>query len=372
MLTRLDKKLSGWKVKTLSLAGLVTLAQTVLSAIPAYIMQTTVLPTEIFEAIDRRIRNFVWGSSEAGRKIHLISWQQVCTPKDRGVLGLRLARELNSAYMTKLAFIFMQHPELLWVRVLQSKYFRESAGFALRRKYSQSTIWRGIRRPWPWMICGSRSTIRNGEGTLFWTTRWVDAGFELIDHALDVDAIDPNATMTDFVLPNGGWNFQKLQAALPDEAIAHIAGMSPPEADSGDDGWTWGLEQSGRFSIKSAYNLITNGEKVTRPDWNPIWKWMGPNRVRHFLWLVGHERLLTNAERFRRHLTPLADCHRCPSTAETISHTLRDCRFAAEVWRLLGFPISDASGWHLPFCEWLCGNLSRDKKLLFGITLWSL
>ncbi|CAN1122260.1 hypothetical protein LINPERHAP2_LOCUS1265 [Linum perenne] len=40
----MDKKLSSWKAKSLSLAGRVTLAQSVLSAIPAYAMQTSLLP----------------------------------------------------------------------------------------------------------------------------------------------------------------------------------------------------------------------------------------------------------------------------------------------------------------------------------------
>ncbi|CAN1157418.1 Putative ribonuclease H protein At1g65750 [Linum perenne] len=63
ILDRIDNKLAGWKVKSLSLAGRVTLAQSVLAAIPAYAMQTAVLPVTTCDEIDRRIRNFVWGST---------------------------------------------------------------------------------------------------------------------------------------------------------------------------------------------------------------------------------------------------------------------------------------------------------------------
>ncbi|CAN1853457.1 Putative ribonuclease H protein At1g65750 [Linum perenne] len=99
----------------------------VLSAIPAYAMQTSVLPVDTCKAIDKRIRDFVCGSSPEGRKIHLISWENICSSKKNGGLGLRQAQDLNLAYMTKLAFILAQNPDLLWVRVLHGKYFRESS-----------------------------------------------------------------------------------------------------------------------------------------------------------------------------------------------------------------------------------------------------
>ncbi|CAN0880875.1 Putative ribonuclease H protein At1g65750 [Linum grandiflorum] len=374
VLDRMDRKLSGWKVKSLSLAGRVTLAQSILSAIPSFVMQTTVLPASICADIDRRIRNFVWGSSATEHKPHLISWERICTPKSQGGLGLRLARELNTAYMTKLAFTFMQQSELLWVRVLQSKYTRAEAGFSLRRKYSQSVIWRGIRRAWPIMITGSRSGIRDGTGTLFWTSLWVDAGIKLLDHAtVGVELVNINETVADYVAGDGGWNLGKLRSVLPSEVIGHIVGMSPPRHDLGEDIWVWGGEHTGKFSIKSAYELIINVDvRETDDIWNPVWKWKGPNRVRHFLWLTAHGRLLTNAERHRRHMTAAANCPRCPAEPETLAHTFRDCSFAIEVWKHLDFPGRSEALWSLPFHEWLGCLLKSDKKLLFGVTLWSL
>ncbi|CAN1294729.1 Putative ribonuclease H protein At1g65750, partial [Linum perenne] len=58
---RIELKLSGWKGKSLSLARWVTLALSVLQSIPAYAMQTCVQPVKM--AIDRMIRNFVWGTT---------------------------------------------------------------------------------------------------------------------------------------------------------------------------------------------------------------------------------------------------------------------------------------------------------------------
>ncbi|CAN1145226.1 Putative ribonuclease H protein At1g65750, partial [Linum perenne] len=131
VLARMDSKLAGWKTKSLRLAGRVTLAQSVLAAIPAYLMQTSVLPIDTCNQIDKKIRAFVWGSSASQKNVHLISWEAIYRPKEEGGLGLRSARTLNLAYLAKLAFLFLHELDALWVRVLHTKYLKEVAdGFS--------------------------------------------------------------------------------------------------------------------------------------------------------------------------------------------------------------------------------------------------
>ncbi|CAN1148225.1 Putative ribonuclease H protein At1g65750 [Linum perenne] len=52
-------------------------------------------------------------------------------PKENGGLGLRQARQLNKAYITKLAFTFFKDKDRLWVQILQHKYFKTSASDAV-------------------------------------------------------------------------------------------------------------------------------------------------------------------------------------------------------------------------------------------------
>ncbi|CAN1798557.1 Putative ribonuclease H protein At1g65750 [Linum perenne] len=73
-LTDLTKS-SGWKSKALSLAGRASLGQSALEAIPAYYMHTSLLAISTCEEIDKRIRNFIWGSTAEKRKIHLVGWE---------------------------------------------------------------------------------------------------------------------------------------------------------------------------------------------------------------------------------------------------------------------------------------------------------
>ncbi|CAN1815657.1 Putative ribonuclease H protein At1g65750 [Linum perenne] len=70
------------------------------------------------------------------------------------------------------------------------------------------------------------------------------------------------------------------------------------------------------------------------PDalWEKIWCWKGPARVNHFLWLAAQDKLLTNCQRVKRKLTADARCTLCQANNEDVTHILRDCQFAKEVW----------------------------------------
>ncbi|CAN1126042.1 Putative ribonuclease H protein At1g65750 [Linum perenne] len=349
---RISNKLSGWKAKSLSLAGRVTLAQSVLAAILAFVMQTAVIPITTCEAIDRLVRNFVWGSSDEVRKVHLVSWEQICKPKDDGGLGLKMARHLNRAYMMKLAFIFFQEPQRLWVQVLQGKYLKEdAASFLPRNLRSQSVVWKGICCEWGTMLEGAHSAVRNGQDTNFWTARWVDSGARLIDTRLANAGLNNTyESVVDFVNTDGQWDVERLLKVLPPDSVFEVVGMSPPREESGADQWVLGGESNGSFSIKSAYGIICREVSGANSEmWNQIWSWSGPNRIRCFLWLALQEKLLSNCNRVRRRMAADASCDLCRDPEESVVHILLDCSFAADSWVNLGSFDTSSDQWGCDF-----------------------
>lgn len=54
----------------------------------------------------------------------LVRWSEVCIPRDKDGLGLRMAKEVYSAFLEKVAWQVLTHTDKLWVQALCEKYVR--------------------------------------------------------------------------------------------------------------------------------------------------------------------------------------------------------------------------------------------------------
>ena len=102
VIERIQNKLAGWRSKLLSKAGKLILVKAAASPIADYYMQCHALPIKVCNAVDKLIRNFLWGSSDEKRKIHLVNWHTITLPKDWGGLGLYQMRYRKQALLAKL------------------------------------------------------------------------------------------------------------------------------------------------------------------------------------------------------------------------------------------------------------------------------
>ena len=60
------------------------------------------LPTRVLNNLDKVNRNFVWGSTEEHKKLHMVGWKKVTKPKCRGGLGIQEASGRNLTLAAKL------------------------------------------------------------------------------------------------------------------------------------------------------------------------------------------------------------------------------------------------------------------------------
>lgn len=70
---KVEKRLSSWNASHLSLAGPITLTQSVLQALPIFAMQTTNLPDGVQYKVDQACRRFLWSGNNKERKLSQIS-----------------------------------------------------------------------------------------------------------------------------------------------------------------------------------------------------------------------------------------------------------------------------------------------------------
>uniref|UniRef100_A0A2N9IZP5 C2H2-type domain-containing protein n=1 Tax=Fagus sylvatica TaxID=28930 RepID=A0A2N9IZP5_FAGSY len=159
---KVQAKLSSWKAKLLSPAGRVILVQSVTSAIPAYYMQNVALPTRVCSTLDKLNRDFLWGSTEESKKMHMVSWGKICRPRDLGGLGLYSTKARNIALLAKLNWRAMEDPNSLWAKTLIAKPFRSLQSIVLMVHYGWeigilvgvgSSNWKGPFGPWCMVLC---------------------------------------------------------------------------------------------------------------------------------------------------------------------------------------------------------------------------
>ncbi|CAN1141118.1 hypothetical protein LINPERPRIM_LOCUS25270, partial [Linum perenne] len=106
------------------------------------------------------------------------------------------------------------------------------------------------------------------------------------------------------IVDDGDWNWQLFNELLPPRFLDQIAGIEAPVPNSGEDELIWGPDPKGKFSISLAYDILSASHISADPSlWKLVWRWQGPNRVKQFLWLVVQNRLLTNVECMKRHMT---------------------------------------------------------------------
>ncbi|KAK5777502.1 hypothetical protein PVK06_045469 [Gossypium arboreum] len=113
--------------------------------------------------------------------------------------------------------------------------------------------------------------------------------------------------------------------------LSYITSILSPSPLVGQDELNSNWSANGKFTVKSAYNfLMQNSLNPEDNEWKMAWSFTCLQRVRHFLWLVLKERLLTNVKRCRRGFFGVPSCTICGSLEE---YVLQDCGNAREVWK---------------------------------------
>lgn len=141
---KMNTRLASWKHRLLNRAGRMTLASSILSTIPSYYMQVCGLPQSVCDHIDKISRDFIWKGSQ-NKGINLVNWQKVSMPKVSKGLGIRAARDANTALLGKLVWEVQQKTDKLWVQILRHLYDIKGNFLACKRK-AGSPVWGAISK----------------------------------------------------------------------------------------------------------------------------------------------------------------------------------------------------------------------------------
>ncbi|XP_019158195.1 PREDICTED: uncharacterized protein LOC109154910 [Ipomoea nil] len=365
IINNMKRKLNQWKAESLSLAGRRVLVQSALATVPVYTMQTGALPVSTCNDIDKLCRDFLWGSNEAKRKIHLINWKEVCSPRTQGGLGLRMAKDFNLALLAKLAWQILNNPEKLWVKVMRQKYIKDDNFFTANTPANASWTWRSIIKGRSIIETGARWRVGSGDSLDFWSDWWVSDKPIGLGATVNIPNHLCNVKVSEFITQQRTWDVNRLLDFLPPDLVNQIRAIPIPIDDTTEDKLTWPDKTIGTFSVLSAFKHIA-GHSTEEESWDWMWKLNCIEKVKSFLWLLLKGKLLTGVERRNRNLTTDASCKRCPDEDESTNHIFRTCPFASDCWR----SAKDYGGTDVaifrPFNSWIKDNCSSKRTTKDG------
>ncbi|KAL8139061.1 hypothetical protein V2J09_005062 [Rumex salicifolius] len=274
------------------MATRVTLTRSVLNTIPTHTISTILLSSSTCHQIDKICRDFVWGSYDGGKRIHLVDWKTLCLPRNAWCLDIRPIRKANVALIGKLGWQLLTNSKALWSKVLTAKY---KVGYGniqetVRARKASSTGWKSILRGLKEVVLpGLKWNVFTGQNVRFWSDSWV-LTTPLADHALQQ-------------IPNDAFNVKALS-------------------------------KNREFTTASAYGMLIKPNSLSSSQvklYGSIWKLHIPEKIKIFLWLCAKHKQLTSQERCRRRMSDNPNCSLCNGASESLIHLLRYCRQIRQV-----------------------------------------
>ena len=352
LLENLEARLNLWTYRSLNLASCATLIKSVLQAMPLYLFSILAVPKWVLKRIRNLQRDFLWGSSATNRKWALVKWSTVCMPKDKGGIGLRNPEQSNSIMNAKIWGHWITNPNKPWAKIWTEKYADNRPQEELIRLIPTgkgSLIWNAAKQHHQLIQQHSFWEIRNGSTARFWTDAWNQTP-KLIDVLHPARITNRQEQQQEKV--HQFWTQATMQGfrqwKQSDQILPHTNPRETEELDKelnkrcikcneGNDILRWGYRTKGTFSTSEAYYLIGNFPNPADPLWSKIWSFGSWPKIAHFLWLVGHQRILTWDKLRRRKFQGPSICLNCRQSEDTLQHLLNNCPLAQKIWEKVFF-----------------------------------
>lgn len=346
---RLSSKISGWHAKTLSQGGKEVMLKAVASAIPVLPMSVYRLPKTVISSIHGLMANFWWDSVDYKRKIHWISWEKLCLPKEQGGMGFKNMEFFNQALLAKQAWRLLNVEDCLMTRVLRGKYLGAVSLLTTQQGNHQSYAWKSLLHGRDLLVQGLRRLVGNGRNIHVWTEPWLQDETGVCRTPLRRQrCFDVNLRVSDLIdFRRRKWNTQLLQELFVPGDVQLLLQNQP--VTSVKDSWVWKHQCTGIYTVKTGYELamsvnmtnVINGQ-LQLPSLNPlkaqVWKCKAPTKIRVFMWKALSGALSVFDALTSRGMRCEPVCQICGLDGESINHILFSCTLARKVWAISGFP----------------------------------
>ncbi|XP_026428821.1 uncharacterized protein LOC113324745 [Papaver somniferum] len=165
VIQRMEKKLALGKRRYLDKAGRLTLLKSYLASFPLYYLSLIRLPAAVEQKLTRIMRSFLWDSSEDKRKMCWVSWKKICTPLNKGGLGVKNLKLTNFALLSKWVWRYTNEKNVPWRRIVQEKFkAKKKIFFPVDDNLPQGKeYWKNILKPSSLVKRKCEIQVKNGK-----------------------------------------------------------------------------------------------------------------------------------------------------------------------------------------------------------------
>lgn len=299
-------------------------------------MQTFLLPKALCSQMDNAICIFWWGFKDHKRHLHLKAWDFICSPKYNGGLGFRKFLDMNTAFITKLAWKVCIEQHRTWVQLIRSKYLRGRRILDLQHSQKPASwVWSEIKSCYNSLRKGICYKI--GQDSLVHTYKdpWL-ADLPHYTIPTGVPQADALFYVRHLMTQDGKeWNNNVIQANFSPSLYQSI--ISTPISQGEQDTYVWIPSKAGKFMIRSSYraniehrlNPLSDADKQ---KWKVLWQSTLHERHKLFLWKI-MVNILPTKDRIKC-FVPLSNlnCLLCGQEEETIQHLFLECPVSIQCW----------------------------------------
>ncbi|GJV38241.1 RNA-directed DNA polymerase, eukaryota [Tanacetum coccineum] len=361
IISKLNSRLSKWKVKTLSIGGRLTLLKSVLGSTPIYWMSLYKVPKAVLNSMETIRRNFFNGAQDNDKKITWVKW-------------------------TKWVWRYISHDNSLWYRVISAIH-----GPNIQKlSSSTSSIWNNILKEVNILkgrgvdlISHCKRRVGNGMHTRFWSDVWL--GDQQLRYMFPrIYALEENKECSVAVKLQGDVEFSLRRQARGGVEAQQLVQLQDLIGSSvlvnAEDRWFWDLNGNGVFCVKDVRKLLDESFLPKDVIATRCIKFV-LIKINVFVWKVSLDRLPTRVNLIHRGIyVSYLSCPICSSHSEDTSHLLFSCTMAADVtrlvchwWDLVWSPLSSYSEWLSWFNSIrLESNLKSMLEGVFFVTWWCL
>ncbi|KAL0395298.1 UNVERIFIED_CONTAM: putative mitochondrial protein [Sesamum latifolium] len=263
---RVWEKMQSWRCRNLLQAGKVVLLKSMVQAMPTFMMGCFLVPSSICRKIESMMADFLWHNKDL-RRVHWLSWDKLCAIKQEGGLGFRKLGAFNRTMLAKQIWRILTNPDSLRSRMLKQKYYPNSED-------------KWLPRPLSFQVITTLNTL--GE----------------------------DAKVEELLDSEGCWNDELIHSVFLPMDVDIIMGIN--RAVGSPDSLLWHCEKNGRYSMKSAYRLITNGahthlqsgpigaKSFKSDSWRFIWQASVPPKIHLLTWRAYRDSLPTSSNLQKR------------------------------------------------------------------------